>query len=124
MGSAEAGVERAGPSMALVLTPQITPGMSLHFQVYPLNAAASSLDIILTGKGFSDGHRKPDQLRRSFPIFTCCVQDRLPVTQHLQGPRKPWLRGAVCNLNHRSKSAFATTLQISPAANKDNSFSK
>lgn len=74
MGGAEAGVEGPGPSKALVLPPQITLGMSLHLQVYPLNAAASSLDIILmTDKGLSDGHRKPDQLRSLFSIWSPCL---------------------------------------------------
>lgn len=74
MGSAEAGVEGPGSSKAVVLTPQITLGMSLHFQVCPLNAAASSLEIILmTDKGLSDGHRKPDLLRTLFPIWSPCL---------------------------------------------------
>lgn len=74
MGSAEAGVKGPGPSKALVVAPKITLDMSLHLQVYPLNAAASSLDIILmTDKGLSGGHRKPDQLRRLFPIWSPCL---------------------------------------------------
>lgn len=94
MGGAEAGVKGPGPSKALVLPPQITLGMSFHFQLYPLNAAAGSLDIILrTDKRLSDGHRKADQLRRLFPMWSPCLALYLlcveQVTCNSAPPRTP-----------------------------------